>query len=52
MVFEAIVFPLDTMMIPIFAVGILAYFTRESPDPSVDATDFAITLIGMVLGAK
>ena len=38
------------MIGPIFAVGILAYITGESPEPGVDATDFAIMLIGLVLG--
>ena len=46
-VFEAIDFPLSAMISPIFAVGILAYLTREAPDPDVDMTDFAIKLIGI-----
>ena len=40
------------MIGPIFAVGILAYITGESPEPGVDATDFAIMLIGLVLGSQ
>jgi len=51
-VFEAIDFPLGAMIGPIFAVGILAYLTRESSEPGVDATDFAIMLIGIVLGSQ
>ena len=51
-VFQATLFPLDAVILPIFAVGILAYLTRESPDPGVDATNFTIIPIGMVLGAK
>ena len=51
-VFEAIDFPLSAMILPIFAVGILAYLTRESPDPDVDITDFAIKLIGIDPGSQ
>ena len=51
-VFEAIDFPLGAMIGPIFAVGILAYLTSESSEPGVDATDFAIMLIGIVLGSQ
>ena len=51
-VFEAIDFPLSAMNRPIFAVGILAYLTRESPHPVVDATDFAIKLIGIDRGSQ
>ena len=51
-VFETIDFPLGAMIGPIFAVGILAYLTRESPEPGIDATDFAIMLIGIVLGSQ
>ena len=41
-VFEAIDFPLSAMISsPIFAVGILAYLTRESPDPDVDMTEMS-----------
>jgi len=50
--FEAINFPLGAMIGPIFVVGILAYITGESPEPGVDATDFAIMLIGLVLGSQ
>ena len=50
--FEAINFPLGAMIGPIFAVGILAYIMGESPEPGVDATDFAIMLIGLVLGSQ
>lgn len=50
--FEVINFPLDAMIGPIFVIGILAYITGESPGPGVDATDFAIMLIGRVLGSQ
>lgn len=40
------------MIEPIFAVGILAYITGKSPAPGVDATNFAIMLIGLVLGSQ
>ena len=48
--FEATNFLLGAMIGTIFVVGILAYITGESPEPGVDATDFAIMLIGLVLG--
>lgn len=48
-VFEAVDFPLGAMIVLVFAVGILAYVKRESSDPGVGATDFAIMLIGIVL---
>ena len=51
-VYEAIDSPLNAMIRPSFAVGILAYLTRQSPHPGVDATDFAIRLIGVDLGSQ
>ena len=51
-VFEAVDFPLGAMIVLVFAVGILAYVKRESSDPGVGATDFAIMLIGIVLGSQ
>jgi uncharacterized membrane protein AbrB (regulator of aidB expression) len=49
---EAIDSPLNAMIGPMFAVGIVAYLTRQSPHHGVDATDFAIKLIGVDLGSQ
>ena len=49
---EAIDSPLNAMIGPMFAVGIVAYLTRQSPHHGVDATDFAIKLIGVDIGSQ